>query len=427
MLEKNKFIVKIFLKKVFHNKLRVKLTIVGIAFGLFLFTAGNEVINTYINNELKKTQCFDRNTLIISSDGKLNLDELAAKRAEIKISKYESMLSTGICKRKYNNKSITIEVQLNGCSNSFLFQPIFYEDGYGSDFAKSGTLLYGDNFSKQDYTLRKPKVIIEKSTSILLFGKKNSIGKKIRFKLYSIIYELEVSGVIADLPNTISANLKVNKELSGLGEKEIYASCRLFTPDTWLSNQNIPSTKRNTFVCSSAPEKYQKDCNFINEWLIRNRDMNKLQTTTYMDKVEKYNIAEKGIKAISNTVLMGLILISGFIIMLTLTFSIKERITEIGIRRALGADAKAIMLQFMLEGIIVSITSWFVNVLCCVILFPLISAVSLTFFFITFNLELHLRTILSALFISIIEGVAFSVIPAVHASKIKPIDAIRFD
>lgn len=159
------------------------------------------------------------------------------------------------------------------------------------------------------------------------------------------IYELEVAGVIADLPNTISSNLKINSQLAT--EKEIYAACRLFTP--------------------------------------------------------------------------------GFIIMLTLSFSVKERIAEIGIRRVLGAGETDIMLQFMLEGIVISITSCFINMICCFVLYSIFSAIMLKFFFTAFLIKLHLRTIMLSFFISIIEGIVFSVVPALHASRIKPVDAIRFD
>lgn len=423
MLEKIKFIIHILLKTVFSNKLRVRLTIAGIAFGLFLFTTGNEVINAYIRNEYKKAKCFDRNSLIISSDSKLNVDEIVVEKEDINLTEYQTLLSTGICKRRYRNTGINVEMELCGCSYSFLSQPVYYQDG--GDYCKWNNILYGSDFSKQDYNQNDAKVIIEESTSKLLFGKKNSVGEKIKFRFMSTIYELEVKGVIADLPNTISSNLKINSELSS--ENEIYATCRLFTPETWFTNQNIQSTKKYTFVFVFSSEAYEEGCKCVKDWLKKNQDMKKLQITTYMDIVEKYNIVAKAIKAVSNAILMTLVVISGFIIMLTLSFSVKERIAEIGIRRALGANAQGIMLQFMFEGIVISITSWFINIICCIILYSFFSAIMLKFFFTVFLLELHFRTIVITLFISVTEGVAFSVIPALQASRIKPVDAIRFD
>ncbi|SET26202.1 MacB-like core domain-containing protein [[Clostridium] polysaccharolyticum] len=422
-MEKIKFIIHILIKTVFSNKLRVGLTIAGITFGLFLFTTGNEVINTYIRNEYKKAQCFDPKSLIISSDSKLNVDELVVDKEDINLTEYQTLLSTGICKRRYRNTGINIAMELSGCSYSFLSQPVYYYDG--DDYSKRNIILYGSDFSKKDYNQKDAKVIIEESTSKLLFGKKNSVGEEIKFRFESRIYTLEVKGVIADLPNTISSNLKINSALSST--EEINATCRLFIPDTWLINQNMQSTKKYTFVLAFSNEAYEENCKYVKKWLRKNRNMEKLQITTYMDIVEKYNIVAKAIKAVSNTILMALVVISGFIIMLTLSFSVKERIAEIGIRRALGANAKDIMLQFIFEGIVISITSWFINIICCIVLYSFFSAIILKFFFTVFLLKLHLRTIMFTLFISVTEGVAFSAIPALQASRIKPVDAIRFD
>jgi len=111
--------------------------------------------------------------------------------------------------------------------------------------------------------------------------------------------------------------------------------------------------------------------------------------------------------------------IAGVGVMNMMYISVSERTKEIGIRRALGATRKSILLQFLLEGIILTVSGGIIGYLIGIIFAYLIGK----FIQITVSIDLH--TIVLAIGMSITIGLTFSLIPASEASKKNLIDILR--
>ncbi len=124
-------------------------------------------------------------------------------------------------------------------------------------------------------------------------------------------------------------------------------------------------------------------------------------------------LALLGIGAIS-------LLVWGIGIMNIMLVTVTERIHEIGIRKAVGAQNHDILIQFLSESVVLSLIGCIVGVLLSWwILFALRQ----------FGVPalLNLRTIMVAVIFSSVTGIVFGVWPARKAARMKPIDALRFE
>lgn len=117
------------------------------------------------------------------------------------------------------------------------------------------------------------------------------------------------------------------------------------------------------------------------------------------------------------------IFIGGFGIANIMFVSVKERTKIIGIQKALGSKNYFILLQFLFEAIILSIIGGLVGLFLVWLATLLLADVQL--FNMAFNLYLDQSNIILGLSVSIIVGIFSGIIPAVQASRMNPVEAIR--
>ena len=99
--------------------------------------------------------------------------------------------------------------------------------------------------------------------------------------------------------------------------------------------------------------------------------------------------------------------------------TVTERTKEVGIRRAVGATQKDILLQFLTESLILSVFGGLIGL----ILAGLIVLVIRLFF----PASINLFSVIITLAISSGIGIFFGVFPARRAAKLPPIEAIRYE
>jgi putative ABC transport system permease protein len=120
--------------------------------------------------------------------------------------------------------------------------------------------------------------------------------------------------------------------------------------------------------------------------------------------------------------LTGLALVVGGIGVSNIMFvSVRERTKEIGVRKAVGAKRRTIMLQFLVEAIIVCMIGGLIGVVISLGLTPLIEAVM------GVTTVLPLDTILVAFGICVFVGIAAGIAPAWQAATADPIEALRYE
>jgi putative ABC transport system permease protein len=129
------------------------------------------------------------------------------------------------------------------------------------------------------------------------------------------------------------------------------------------------------------------------------------------------------------TLLLGSIaaislLVGGIGIMNIMLVSVTERIREIGIRMSIGAREKDILLQFLAEAIVLSLIGGILGIALGVGVSKLLKYIPI---FATITTVVSTGSILLAFLFSASVGVFFGFYPARKASKLDPIEALRYE
>ena len=101
--------------------------------------------------------------------------------------------------------------------------------------------------------------------------------------------------------------------------------------------------------------------------------------------------------------------------------SVTERTREIGLRKAIGANDKDIMVQFLIEAILMSFIGGIAGVLLGA------GASALIALFAGWTVSVSAASVILATVFSLIVGIVFGIWPAQKASKLDPIEALRYE
>jgi putative ABC transport system permease protein len=131
----------------------------------------------------------------------------------------------------------------------------------------------------------------------------------------------------------------------------------------------------------------------------------------------------KQISSLFASVVLGLasiaLVVGGVVIMNIMLVSVTERTREIGVRKALGAKQRDVMMQFLIESASMAVLGGAIGVLCGILVGKLITIV------IGFPTSVPLWAVFLGLFLAGSVGIFFGVYPASKAAKLDPVVALR--
>jgi len=128
-----------------------------------------------------------------------------------------------------------------------------------------------------------------------------------------------------------------------------------------------------------------------------------------------------GLIKIIGTLITALALVVGSVGIANIMFvSVKERTKEIGVRKAIGAKRSTILLQFLVESCLICLLGGIIGLL---ISYPISVIIDAT----VLPTAMPLWVIFLSLFISVLFGVLAGFFPAYQASKMRPVDALRYE
>lgn len=144
-----------------------------------------------------------------------------------------------------------------------------------------------------------------------------------------------------------------------------------------------------------------------------------INQSSVMEAVEKVNqtmgLMLGGIAGVS-------LLVGGIGIMNIMLVSVTERTREIGIRKAIGASRRTILLQFLIEALIISMLGCMIGIGLSWAVLQVIPFVADT----SQSYPISVRIVWIAVIFSLLIGVIFGIYPASKASAKKPIEALRY-
>lgn len=201
---------------------------------------------------------------------------------------------------------------------------------------------------------------------------------------------------------------------------------RIFIPITSFTNA-FGSRNRQFTIAVKAPSQEEME-DFRYELVGEMRKIRKLYPT------EKDNFSINTMDSLLNAYnsVMGVVVLIGFIItsfslfvggigvMNIMFVSVIERTREIGIRKAIGAKRRTILTQFLLESSFICIIGGLIGLLLSYGVAALINKLVLP-------ASVSLPVIVAAILISFLVGIVSGIIPALRASRLNPIEALRYE
>ena len=265
-------------------------------------------------------------------------------------------------------------------------------------------LLAGSFLKKTDLINKDAVALISKELVEAIDGQssfKEWVGKPIAFKNKTY----KIKGVI-DSP---SNNLQLYVPITLIPEEAIKSS----PPRIVIEAQSIEAipnlTKAIKGFLSNQFGENEKDFNIVtNEFRIKQANQGFLIFRLIMGLIVGISV-----------------LVGGIGVMNVLLISVNERTAEIGVRKAVGAKKKDIVLQFLSESLIISLIGSFLGVLLGVsftlVAVPIVKHLAE----IPFEAAYTLNTLLIISLVAIFIGVIFGTYPALKASRLDPVEAIR--
>jgi putative ABC transport system permease protein len=221
------------------------------------------------------------------------------------------------------------------------------------------------------------------------------------------------------------------KELKIIGivpEPKVKAP-QIYFPITLLSPSELYEHPPMVYFDAKVTEDIPLLKEEISTWLVKN----------YNESKDNFTIATNDFRIEQATkafllfrIVMGLIvgisvIVGGIGVMNVLLISVTERTAEIGIRKAMGANKRDIVLLFLSESITVSafgsLLGLVFGILATMVIMPIVRAVT----DVPFQAAYTLNTVLLVSIVAILVGVIFGTYPAIRASKLNPVDAIRHE
>ena len=266
----------------------------------------------------------------------------------------------------------------------------------------------GSFFTKYHVLKSSKVVVIGSKTAKELFGSLNPLGKTI--KIQNILFT--VIGVVAPIEHymgIMNPNLDIYMPIS-TAKKQLLSVC-----DSYIHGINISA--KNKQEMHSIVKRLKKILRFMHRLESNNPDDFTIYDQQAMVKAAKkssstLNILLLIIAAIS-------LLVGGIGVMNIMLVSVSERVKEIGIRMALGANSAMILKQFILESIVLCSIGGIIGVTLGLVTPHVVSI------FTKWPVVIKIQTIFFAFFITFFIGLIFGYYPARKASKLNPVDALQ--
>ncbi len=152
----------------------------------------------------------------------------------------------------------------------------------------------------------------------------------------------------------------------------------------------------------------------------------KFKTYDLTEAIARYKAQVSGISLFIGLIGATTLIVGGIGVMNIMLVSVTERTREIGLRKALGATRSNILMQFLIESVLLTLIGGAIGLLLARGIVGLL-AKSEGLLAQLGRPSISFGTILISLFFSVLVGIVFGILPANKASKLDPIEALRYE
>jgi putative ABC transport system permease protein len=277
---------------------------------------------------------------------------------------------------------------------------------------QNSSIEEGRFFTKEEEVTNTKVVVLGNQIAKDLFGEQDPIGQKVKIKKtnFNVIGVLKGKGgsliqnedgnlfvpistaqnILLGINHISIMRLKVDKT-------ENISDTIEYVKDFLRDRHNISSAKEDDFTVTSTAQA--------------------LETISSITNALRFFLA--AVAAIS-------LIVGGFGIMNIMLATVQERTKEIGLRKAIGAKNKDIVMQFLIEAMVITFISGLIGIILGSLLLALISVVVNAMDY-HWDLIISPISIILGCVVSIGIGLIFGIAPAQKASQLDPIEALRYE
>lgn len=261
-------------------------------------------------------------------------------------------------------------------------------------------IAMGRSFNEDDIKNSSSVVVIDDNTKNELFKEQDPIGKIVFFNkramvVVGVLKKSEFDGFGAELLNLYAPYSTVINKITG--DRQIRSITVKVKDEVNAQLAEIKLTEQLTALHGKK------------DFFTRNSDTIKKAVESTIGTMQLF---------ISSIAIISL-LVGGIGVMNIMLVTVTERTKEIGIRMAIGAKKRDILLQFLLEAILLCLIGCIFGLLVSFIIFFIFNSISSDF-----SMILTIPPMILALFASSFIGIIFGFLPARNASNLNPIEAL---
>ena len=282
-------------------------------------------------------------------------------------------------------------------------------EGVGVDYPsiRAANPAVGRFFTEEEVRMRDKVALVGVTVAKELFGDSNPVGETVKINLinFKVIGLLPEKGSSSFRDQDDTVIIPITTAMYRVFGKEYIDSLYVEAKSASLIDAAQAAITRVII------KQHRLGKNDQDSFQIRNMAdiKNTLETTT-----KTMSLLLGSIAAIS-------LVVGGIGIMNIMLVSVSERTREIGLRKAIGANNKDIMVQFLIEAILMSFIGGVAGVLLGA------GASILIIMFAGWSVRVSLFSVILAVGFSLVVGVVFGLWPAQKASKLDPIEALRYE
>ena len=283
---------------------------------------------------------------------------------------------------------------------------------YGADvdwpFIRAWNVAQGDFFSETDVKGSAKVCVLGSTVAKSLFPGGEAVGALVRIKQvpFRVVGVLDTKG----------------GSMMGSDQDDMVVA-----PYTTVMKRVMGSTRiGNIYAAAVSPDRV-KDARDQIEALLRQRQrLSPGQESTFMMRTQDEIAAAAAENTRTLSLLLGSVaaislLVGGIGIMNIMLVSVTERTREIGVRMAIGAKGRHVLAQFLLEAVVLSIVGGAIGVLLGVAASTVISKAA------GWPVQVGTGSVALAFGFAALVGVFFGYYPALKASRLDPIEALRYE
>ena len=403
--------VMIALDAIRSNKVRAGLTILGIAVGVFVVTVMSAAVHGINAGVAKSMAAAGPTTFFVTKwPAEISSCNGSADSCPWRRNRPLTLELAQELERLPNIRAVTAHI---GTSARIKYAdrelPGIQVDGYTPGWmdVSGADIIDGRNFTQLEYETSAPVLLINEKVVEKLFLGEAAVGKPVRFgpQLFTVI------GVFKPVANVFDSNER--------GKAIVPYTTAERKLNVWVEWMDLTVKPRDGANRETAMDDVIATLRSMRH--LRPADQNDFFVSTPEKFMELYDRIV-GVFFLVMMVLSAIgLLVGGVGVVAIMMISVTERTREIGVRKALGATRGTILWQFLVEAATLTLVGAVAGLIIGGVLTLLVRNMT------PIEASTPPMAIVAALITSAFAGIVFGMLPAMRASRLDPVEALRYE